>query len=63
MKENFELGLINIECVDTLEEMKIYQDNNGKMGNKKGNNLHDDLVIAVAMACQAMKQSKYYVDI
>jgi len=63
MKENFELGLINIECVDTLEEMKIYQENNGKMGNKKGAKLHDDLVISVAMACQAMKQSKYYVDI
>lgn len=63
MKENFELGMINIECVETLEEMKIYQDNNGKMGNKKGQNLHDDLVIAVAMACQAIKQSKYYVDI
>lgn len=63
MKENFELGLINIECVQTLEEMKIYQDNNGKMGNKKGIKLHDDLVIAVAMACQSMKQSKYYVDI
>lgn len=63
MKENFELGLINIECVQTLEEMKIYQDNNGKMGNKRGANLHDDLVISVAMACQAMKQSKYYVDI
>lgn len=64
LKENFELGLININCVQTLEEMKIYQeDSNGKMGNKKGANLHDDLVIANAMACQAMKQSKYYVDI
>ena len=63
LKESFELGLINIECVQTLEEMKIYQDNNGKMGNKKGKNLHDDLVISVAMSCQALKQSKYYVDI
>ncbi|MBY6273523.1 MAG: DNA packaging protein [Bacillaceae bacterium] len=63
MKEMFELGMINIECVRTLEEMKIYQDNNGKMGNKKGQNNHDDLVISVAMACQAMKQAKYYVDI
>lgn len=63
MKESFELGLINIECIQTLEEMKIYQDNNGKMGNKKGNGLHDDLVISVAMSVQAMKQSKYYVDI
>lgn len=63
LKENFELGLINIECIDTLEEMKIYQDNNGKMGNKRGANLNDDLVISVAMSCQAMKQAKYYVDI
>ncbi|MBB2482970.1 DNA packaging protein [Bacillus sp. APMAM] len=63
LKENFELGMINIECVETLEEMKIYQEVKGKMGNKKGANLHDDLVIATAMCCQAMKQSKYYVDI
>ena len=64
MKEMFELGLISIECVRTLEEMKIYQEQkNGKMGNKKGQNNHDDLVISVAMACQAMKQAKYYVDI
>ncbi|MFB7303544.1 hypothetical protein [Heyndrickxia sporothermodurans] len=63
LKENFELGMINIECVETLEEMKIYQEVKGKMGNKKGANLHDDLVIANAMMCEAMKQSKYYVDI
>lgn len=63
LKENFELGMINIECVETLEEMKIYQEVKGKMGNKKGANLHDDLVIATAMMCQAMKQTKYYVDI
>src|SRR5690606_33653510 len=58
MKENFEKGFINIECVKTLEEMKNYQENNGKMGNKRGYNLHDDLVMSVAMACQAMKQNK-----
>lgn len=63
MKENFEKGFINIECVKTLEEMKNYQENNGKMGNKRGHNLHDDLVMSVAMACQAMKQNKYYVEI
>ncbi|WP_042346079.1 terminase large subunit domain-containing protein [Bacillus massiliigorillae] len=63
MKESFELGFINIECIHTLEEMKIYQDNNGKMGNKRGNNLHDDLVISTAMCVQALKQAKYYVDI
>lgn len=63
MKEMFELGMINIECVRTLEEMKIYQEKNGKMGNKKGKSNFDDMVISVAMACQAMKQAKYYVDI
>lgn len=63
MKEHFELGMINIECPETLEEMKIYQDKDGKMGNKRGENLHDDLVISVAMAVQAIKQNKYYVEI
>lgn len=63
LKENFETNMIVIECVETLEEMKIYMDNHGKMGNKRGNKNHDDLVIATAMACQAMKEAKYYVDI
>ncbi|MDE8562748.1 terminase family protein [Anoxybacillus rupiensis] len=64
LKQAFELGHINIECVRTLEEMKIYQeDNKGKMGNKKGNNYHDDMVMAMALCVQALKQSKYYVDI
>ncbi|OXS67241.1 terminase large subunit domain-containing protein [Priestia filamentosa] len=63
MKTNFELGLINIECVQTLEEMKIYEEVNGKFGNKKGKGLHDDLVISVAMASQALKENKYYVAI
>ncbi|WP_031408029.1 terminase large subunit domain-containing protein [Geobacillus vulcani] len=64
MKEMFELSMINIECVRTLEEMKIYQeDAKGRTNAKKGAKNHDDLVIAVAMAVQAMKQGKYYVDI
>lgn len=63
MKEHFECNLILIHSLETLDEMKIFQDVNGKMGNKKGNNNHDDLVISVAMAIQAMKQNKYYVAI
>lgn len=63
MKEHFELGMINIECVETLEEMKIYEDNDGKMGNRRGKGLRDDLVISTAMACQAMKDGKYYVSL
>ncbi len=63
MKENFELGMINIECVQTLGEMKIYQESNGKMGNQRGKGNRDDLCISVAMACQSLKQNKYYVEI
>ncbi|ASA96509.1 terminase large subunit domain-containing protein [Anoxybacillus flavithermus] len=64
LKQAFELGYINIECVRTLEEMKIYQEQkNGKMGNKKGNNYHDDMVMSMALCVQALKQAKYYVDI
>ncbi|MBT2277239.1 terminase family protein [Priestia megaterium] len=62
-KEQFELGFINLECITLLEEMKIYQDNGGKMGNKKGDGLHDDLVMATAMAVQAMKRNIYYVEV
>lgn len=63
-KEHFELGHININCAETLEEMKIYIESyGGKLGNRQGKNLHDDLVIATAMAVQAIKQAKYYVDI
>ncbi|WP_279401171.1 hypothetical protein [Piscibacillus salipiscarius] len=61
--EHFDLNMIVIECVETLEEMKIYQDNNGKLGNKRGEDRHDDLVISVAMSIQAMKHAKYYVEI
>lgn len=62
-KEQFELGFINLECLVLLEEMKIYQDNGGKMGNKKGDGLHDDLIMGAAMAIQAMKRNIYYVEI
>lgn len=60
-KEQFELGMINIECIETLEQMKIFIDDNGKMGNKKGKENHDDLVIACAYMVQAMKSGKWYV--
>ncbi|MGE7219638.1 DNA packaging protein [Priestia koreensis] len=63
MKTSFELGFINIECLETLEQMKIYEDNDGKLGNKKGLTFHDDLVISTALMCQALKTNKYYVEI
>lgn len=62
-KENFERGLISIHCKETLAQMQIFQEVDGKMNNKKGEGNHDDLIVAAALACQAMKQNKYYVDI
>lgn len=63
MKEYFECNFILIENLATLDEMKIFQDFNGKFGNKKGKGNHDDLVISVAMSIQAIKMNKYYVAI
>ncbi len=62
-KEQFERGLINIECKETLQQMQIFQESDGKMGNKKGEKNHDDLVISSALAVQGMKVGKWYVDI
>lgn len=60
-KEAFELDEILINDRDTLEEMQIFVETNGKMGNVKGNGNHDDLVIASALAVQSKKASKWYV--
>lgn len=62
-KEHFEVGLILIHDKALLDEMKLFQDDNGKLGNKKGSNNHDDLVISAALAVQAIKQNKYYVNL
>ncbi|WP_342598797.1 terminase family protein [Psychrobacillus sp. FSL H8-0483] len=63
-KEQFELGLINIECKVTLNQMQMFIETNGRMGNKKGNSdlHHDDSVISSALAIQGMKANKWYVD-
>lgn len=62
-KEQFEVGMINIECKQTLEQMKIFVDQDGKLGNKRGTGdcYHDDLVISAALAIQGMKAGKWYV--
>lgn len=60
-KESFEKGLILVEDKDTLQQMIIFVENNGKMGNVKGKNNHDDLVISHALSVQAMKANKWYV--
>jgi len=60
-KEAFEIGTININCRDTLNQMVIFQEDNNKLGNKKGKDNHDDLVISHALAVQARKARKWYV--
>ena len=62
-KEQFEKGLINIECKQLLQQMQLFVENSGKLGNKRGNTEknHDDLVIAAALSVQGMKASKWYV--
>jgi len=61
-KESFERGLILINHSETLSQMQLFiEDSRGKMGNKKGANNHDDLVISHALAIQAKKSGKWYV--
>ncbi|WP_449355594.1 DNA packaging protein [Virgibacillus natechei] len=62
-KESFELNFINVECKETLSQMQIYQENaNGSMGNKRGEQNFDDLVISAALSVQARKANKWYVE-
>ncbi|MGG5740303.1 terminase large subunit domain-containing protein [Bacillus cereus group sp. IBL03679] len=63
LKEQFECEVILINCDKTLKEMQIFVEVDGKQGNKKGANNHDDLVIAIGLAIQGIKQNKWYVEI
>lgn len=60
-KEAFEKGLMLIHTKEILQQMQIYQDIGGKMGNKQGQDNHDDLIYSAAYAWQAMKTGKWYV--
>ena len=61
-RQNFETGIVNIECKMTLEEMIIFVESaNGKLGNKKGSNNRDDLVISMTLANVALAENKWYV--
>lgn len=62
LKESFELGTLQINDVETLEQMQIFvQNSKGQLGNKNKNNYHDDLVIAIGLAIQGIKTNKWYV--
>ncbi|BDH63306.1 terminase [Lysinibacillus sp. PLM2] len=60
-KEYFEQGMVMINCRETLSEMQIFVESDGKTGNKRGDNNHDDLVISFALAVQGIKANKWYV--
>ena len=60
LKESFETGLILVNDRETLNQLKIYQEVNGKFGNQKGENNRDDLVDALGLAVQSMKLGRYY---
>ncbi|GAA0432608.1 hypothetical protein GCM10008983_06500 [Lentibacillus halophilus] len=61
-KENFERGYILLNDVESLEQMQIYQNLGGqKMGNKQGEQNHDDKVISCSLANLAKDQNKWYI--
>lgn len=61
LKEQFEESLILVNCVETLEQMQIFIESDGKTGNKRGDQNHDDSVIALGLAIQGIKNNKWYV--
>lgn len=61
LKEVFETGIILVNDRNTLDQLRIYVDKNGKMGNIRRESNHDDLVIATGLAVQALKSGKSYV--
>lgn len=60
LKEYFEMGFISINDIETLNQLNTYIEKNGKMGNVRGELMHDDLVIALGCALMNMIQSKSY---
>ena len=60
-KEAFEEGVILLNDRETLQQMQIYMEKDGKLGNVRGKNNFDDLVIATALAVQSLKLGRYYV--
>lgn len=61
LKEVFDEGIILVNDRETLDEMKIFVDTNGKLGNERGNGKHDDLVISLGLAVQCLKAGRWYV--
>lgn len=60
LKEYFETGMICVNDMETLNQLNTYIEKDGKMGNQRGESLHDDLVIALALAVLCLIKSKSY---
>lgn len=59
LRESFEKGQLLLHSADILEEMKVFEvKDNGSMGAMSG--YHDDLVMALALALNGLKDGKYY---
>lgn len=62
-RQNFETGMVLIECKTTLEQMIIFVESaSGKLGNRRGDKNKDDLVVSFFLACVAMSENKWYVE-
>lgn len=60
LKEYFEMGMICVNDIETLNQLNTYVEKNGKMGNQRGNSMHDDLVIGLGLAVMNLILSKSY---
>lgn len=58
LREAFETGKIKINSTRLLNEMKVYENKDGKYGASGSN--HDDSVMATALALQGIKNTFYY---
>lgn len=60
-KQAFEEGIILVNDMETLEEMKIYQETNGRFGNIRGESNFDDRVDSLALAVICLGMGRYYI--
>lgn len=59
LQELFETGQVCVNSSGLLDEMKVFQDNNGKVQAAQG--AKDDRVMAFAMALEGLANGIYYV--
>lgn len=60
LKETFEEGIILINDQETLDEMKVYAEKDGRFSNIRREGYYDDCVDALGFAVQSMKANKSY---